>query len=58
MKARKADHFQLLTVVGKVFVIEEVTNGLGQHMTALSPQTYDRFLMFNYLDWAQVRRLL
>lgn len=36
------------------FVGAEVSNGLGRHKFYLEPGGYQKFLKYDYLDWAQV----
>ncbi|KAL9609988.1 MAG: hypothetical protein Q9167_005290 [Letrouitia subvulpina] len=45
---------QMCNIVGASFVFTEVANGMGRHRYYLSPETYKKFLKYDYLDWAQV----
>lgn len=44
---------QMITAVGKGFVVTEVSYGLGQHRIDLSVEQYRNFLKYYYLDTAQ-----
>ena len=45
---------QACNIVGSAFVFTEVANGLGRHKYYIAPETYKKFLKYDYLDWAQV----
>ena len=47
------DNLQMITAVGKAFVIVEVSYALGRHKNLLPLAQYTGFLKYDYLDWAQ-----
>lgn len=45
---------QMINAVGMGFVMLEVDYGLGRHVQYLTPDHYEGFLKYNFLDWIQV----